>query len=149
LLLQSEYRLGRQRHFATEKSSKPFRRSDHCDLRQKQADLREHSRRRPRMTVHGSERAQRIWSLYIRQSLWVIFVAGSIRLVGTNACPRGDERRGMIPMNDGTNFTTELDHADEDIWYEVSDEILEAAGSYVEGQSLVTVGPTVMMGGCC
>ena len=52
-------------------------------------------------------------------------------------------------MNDGTNFTTELDHADEDIWYEVSDDILEAAGSYVEGQSLVTVGPTVMTGGCC
>ena len=43
-------------------------------------------------------------------------------------------------MNDGTNFTTELDHADE---------ILEAAGSYVEGQYLVTVGPTVMTGGCC
>jgi len=34
LFLQSEYRLGQQRHFATEKSSKPFRRSDHCDLRQ-------------------------------------------------------------------------------------------------------------------
>ena len=101
------------------------------------------------MTVHGIERDQRIESLYIRQSLWVILVAGSIRLVGTNVYPRGDERRGIIPMNDGTNFTTELDHADEDIWYEVSDEILEAAGSYVEGQSLVTIGPTVMTGGCC
>ena len=52
-------------------------------------------------------------------------------------------------MNDSTNFTTELDQTDEDVWYEVSDETLEAAGTYVEGQSMVTIGPTIMVGGCC
>jgi hypothetical protein len=53
-------------------------------------------------------------------------------------------------MNDGTHFTAELDQADEDIRYEVSDETLEvAAGPYPGGQSAVTIGPTIMVGGCC
>jgi hypothetical protein len=53
-------------------------------------------------------------------------------------------------MNDSTNITTELDQADEDIGYEVSDEALEAAaGTDIGRQAIMTVGPTVMMGGCC
>ena len=53
-------------------------------------------------------------------------------------------------MNDSTDFAAELDQTDDDILYEVSDETLEAAaGACIEGQCLVTIGPTVMMGGCC
>jgi hypothetical protein len=53
-------------------------------------------------------------------------------------------------MNHSTEFATELDQTDDDIFYEVSDETLEAAaGACIEGQCLVTIGPTVMMGGCC
>jgi hypothetical protein len=53
-------------------------------------------------------------------------------------------------MDDRTDFTTKLDQTDEDIRYEVSDETLEAAaGTCIGGQFMVTVGPTVMMGGCC
>jgi hypothetical protein len=51
-------------------------------------------------------------------------------------------------MNRSTNFTAEPDQTDEAIVYEVSDEALEAAGS-IEGQALVTIGPTIMVGGCC
>jgi hypothetical protein len=44
----------------------------------------------------------------------------------------------------------ELDQTDEDILNEVSDETLEAAaGAYIGGQFMMTVGPTIMMGGCC
>ena len=53
-------------------------------------------------------------------------------------------------MNHSTDFTSELDQPDEDVLYEVSDETLEAAaGTNAAGQCLVTVGPTVMVGGCC
>ncbi len=53
-------------------------------------------------------------------------------------------------MSRSTNFTAELDQTDEDILYEISDETLEAAaGTYIGGQYMVTIGPTVMMGGCC
>jgi hypothetical protein len=51
-------------------------------------------------------------------------------------------------MNCSTNFTDELDQTDEDILYEVSDETLEAAtGIYIREQSMMTIGPTIMMGG--
>jgi hypothetical protein len=63
---------------------------------------------------------------------------------------RDKERRGAISMNHSTNFTAELDQVDEDVLNEISDEALEAAaGASVGGQCLVTVGPTVMVGGCC
>jgi hypothetical protein len=53
-------------------------------------------------------------------------------------------------MNHSTNFTAEVDQTDEDILYEVSDETLEAAaGTQIGGQAMVTVGPTIMVGGCC
>jgi hypothetical protein len=53
-------------------------------------------------------------------------------------------------MNRSTNFTDELDQTDEDILYEVSDETLEAAaGTHLGGQARVTVGPTILIGGCC
>ncbi len=53
-------------------------------------------------------------------------------------------------MNHSTDFSAEFDQADDDILNEVSDETLEAAaGAHSEGQCAVTVGPTVMMGGCC
>jgi hypothetical protein len=53
-------------------------------------------------------------------------------------------------MNHSTEFAVELDQTGDDILYEVSDETLEAAaGACIEGQCLVTIGPTVMMGGCC
>ena len=52
-------------------------------------------------------------------------------------------------MNDSTNFSAEVDQTDDDILYEVSDETLEAAaGAHIEGQ-FVTIGPTIMVGGCC
>ena len=63
---------------------------------------------------------------------------------------RDNERTGAISMNHTTNFTAELDQTDEDVLHEVSDEALEAAASANGGgQCLVTVGPTVMVGGCC
>jgi hypothetical protein len=53
-------------------------------------------------------------------------------------------------MNHSTSFAAELDQTDDDILYEVSDETLEAAaGAHGEGQCAVTIGPTVMTGGCC
>ena len=53
-------------------------------------------------------------------------------------------------MNHSTNFTAELEQPDEDILYEVSDETLEAAaGTPIGGQAMVTVGPTIIVGGCC
>ena len=52
-------------------------------------------------------------------------------------------------MNHST-ATAELDQTDEDFFCEVSDETLEtAAGADVEGQWIVTVGPTIIVGGCC
>jgi hypothetical protein len=63
---------------------------------------------------------------------------------------RDNERTGAISMNHTTNFTPELDQVDEDVLHEISDEVLEAAaGASAGGQCLVTVGPTVMVGGCC
>ena len=57
---------------------------------------------------------------------------------------------GVVSMNQSTNFTAELDQTDEDIFYEVSDETLEAAaGTHIGGQAMVTVGPTILIGGCC
>ena len=51
---------------------------------------------------------------------------------------------GIIAMN---HVTAELDQVDEDILNEVSDETLEAAaGTYIGGQFMMTVGPTIMMG---
>ena len=45
------------------------------------------------------------------------------------------------------HVTAELDQVDEDILNEVSDETLEAAaGTYIGGQFMMTVGPTIMMG---
>jgi hypothetical protein len=53
-------------------------------------------------------------------------------------------------MNHSTNAAAELDQTDQDILYEVSDEALEeAAGNHIGGQAMVTVGPTIMLGGCC
>jgi hypothetical protein len=53
-------------------------------------------------------------------------------------------------MNHSTTFTAEIGEMDESILYEVSDEILEsAAGNRIGGQAMVTVGPTIMIGGCC
>jgi hypothetical protein len=53
-------------------------------------------------------------------------------------------------MDHSASVTTELDQPDEARLYEVSDEALEAAaGAGVEGQSMVTIGPTIMVGGCC
>ena len=44
--------------------------------------------------------------------------------------------------------TAELDQTDEDFFCEVSDETLEAAaGTPIGGQAMVTVGPTIMIGG--
>ena len=44
----------------------------------------------------------------------------------------------------------ELDQTDEDFFCEVSDETLEAAaGTPIGGQAMVTVGPTILIGGCC
>ena len=51
-------------------------------------------------------------------------------------------------MGHSTKLTTELDQTDEDVFNEVSDETLEAAAG-IEGQSFVTIGPTIMVGGCC
>jgi hypothetical protein len=53
-------------------------------------------------------------------------------------------------MNHSTNSTAELDQIDNDFLYEVSDDALEtAAGADIEGQCIVTVGPTIIVGGCC
>ncbi len=53
-------------------------------------------------------------------------------------------------MNHDTTFTAEVDQTQENILYEVSDETLEAAaGTCIGGHAMVTVGPTVMVGGCC
>jgi len=53
-------------------------------------------------------------------------------------------------MNHSTNSAAELDQIDDDVLYEVSDETLEAAaGADIEGQCIVTVGPTIIVGGCC
>jgi hypothetical protein len=53
-------------------------------------------------------------------------------------------------MNNSTNVTAELDYADEEILPQVSDETLEAvAGTHIGDQSMVTVGPTIIIGGCC
>jgi hypothetical protein len=50
-------------------------------------------------------------------------------------------------MNHSTNSTAELDQTDKDFFCEVSDETLEAAaGADVEGQWIVTVGPTIIVG---
>jgi hypothetical protein len=58
--------------------------------------------------------------------------------------------RGVIPVDGSTKITSELEQADEDIWYEVSDEALEAAaGTEMNSLFVMTVGPTVMMNGCC
>jgi hypothetical protein len=52
-------------------------------------------------------------------------------------------------MNHSTTFA-EVDQTEEDILYEVSDETLEAAaGTCIGGHAMMTVGPTVMVGGCC
>jgi hypothetical protein len=48
------------------------------------------------------------------------------------------------------HITAELDQTEEDILNEVSDETLEAAAdTYIGGQFMVTIGPTIMVGGCC
>jgi hypothetical protein len=53
-------------------------------------------------------------------------------------------------MHGDITIVTEFDLADEEIGYEVSDEALEtAAGPYMNGQSIMTVGMTIVMGGCC
>jgi hypothetical protein len=56
---------------------------------------------------------------------------------------------GVISMNND-HITAELDQSDDNILNnEISDETLEAAGStHIEGQAM-TIGPTIMMGGCC
>ena len=52
-------------------------------------------------------------------------------------------------MNDST-ATVELDQTDEDFFCEVSDETLEAAADAdIGGRAMVTVGPTILIGGCC
>jgi hypothetical protein len=52
--------------------------------------------------------------------------------------------------NNSTNVAAEPGQTDNDILYnEISDETLEAAAStHIEGQAM-TIGPTIMMGGCC
>ena len=53
-------------------------------------------------------------------------------------------------MHGDASIITECDMADEEIGYEVSDEALEAAaGIYMNGQPIMTVGMTIVMGGCC
>ncbi len=53
-------------------------------------------------------------------------------------------------MNHSTNSTAELDQIDDDFLYEVSDETLEAAADAdIENSAMVTVGPTILIGGCC
>ena len=53
-------------------------------------------------------------------------------------------------MNHRTNSNAELDQIDDDVLYEVSDETLEAAaGADIGGGAMVTVGPTILVGGCC
>ncbi len=53
-------------------------------------------------------------------------------------------------MDGSTKITIELEQADEDISYEVSDDALEAAaGTNMNSLFVMTVGPTVMMNGCC
>ncbi len=48
------------------------------------------------------------------------------------------------------NVTAEPDQTDEDIFYEVSDDTLEAAASTRIGDpAMVTVGPTILVGSCC
>jgi len=48
------------------------------------------------------------------------------------------------------SLLTFLDQTDEDFFCEVSDETLEAAaGTPIGGQAMVTVGPTILIGGCC
>ena len=51
-------------------------------------------------------------------------------------------------MNQSTEFAAEFDQSDEGVFYEASDETLEAAAG-IEHHSLVTIGPTIMVGGCC
>ena len=51
-------------------------------------------------------------------------------------------------MNHSTNSAAELDQTNEDFFCEVSDGTLEAAaGIPIGGQAMVTVGPTIMIGG--
>jgi hypothetical protein len=68
----------------------------------------------------------------------------------TGGAPPHDRRlsnNGAVAMN---HVTAESDQTDEDILNEVSDETLEAAaGTYIGGQFMVTIGPTIMVGGCC
>jgi hypothetical protein len=53
-------------------------------------------------------------------------------------------------MNHSASLTAESDQTEEGIVYEVSDEALEtAAGNRIRGQAMVTIGPTIMIGGCC
>jgi hypothetical protein len=53
-------------------------------------------------------------------------------------------------MNRCINFTAEPDQTYEDVVYEVSDETLEeAASTHIGGDAKVTIGPTIMIGGCC
>jgi hypothetical protein len=52
-------------------------------------------------------------------------------------------------MNHSTNSNAELDQIDDDVLDEVSDETLEATGADIGGQAMVTVGPTIIIGGCC
>jgi hypothetical protein len=55
--------------------------------------------------------------------------------------------RGVV-HEPSTDFTAELDQSDEGVFYEASDETLEAAAG-IEDHSLVTIGPTIMVGRCC
>src|SRR5580704_8617724 len=65
-------------------------------------------------------------------------------------CCSISKRRGVISMNHSTNSTAELDQIDDDFLYEVSDETLEAAADAdIGGRAMVTVGPTILIGGCC
>jgi hypothetical protein len=52
-------------------------------------------------------------------------------------------------MNLSTDSTAEFDQSDDHVFfYDASDETLEAAAG-IEDHSLVTIGPTIMVGGCC
>jgi hypothetical protein len=52
-------------------------------------------------------------------------------------------------MNRSTDSAAEFDQSDGHVFfYDASDETLEATAG-IEGHSLVTIGPTIMVGGCC
>jgi hypothetical protein len=59
--------------------------------------------------------------------------------------PKG--RRREKSMSQSAKLTSEHDQIDGDAFYEVADKA--KAATFIEGQYLVTIGPTIMVGGWC